>query len=373
MKGFFVISDISGYTEFLTESELSHASEIIQGIMKSMISQVTSPLKISNFQGDAILMYAPEEEIIVGQSLIHQIEQIYFSFQKHLQTTRFNTTCECKACSNTSKLDLKFFIHYGEYEIQKIGNREELIGTDIILIHRLMKNDVIEKTGIQAYALFTEKAANKLDLNGYCDTLIDHFEEVSNIGEIKIDVYSLKTAWEKYLASDTNRVVVDSEEDYVTIEHEIHFPPSVVWNYITKAELKKEWLQMTATVHTPSKKIKSESKGIYGKGSEYHCAHDSGDQDYRVVDWRPFHYMTVEGANPLFSFRQMTLLEPTEFGCKYTVRVIPHSKKAIRSFFNTRKAMKAQQMMQQLYNECHRLLPKYIEGHQKEIKVLNIN
>ena len=32
LKGFFVITDISGYTEYLTRSELDHANEILQSL-----------------------------------------------------------------------------------------------------------------------------------------------------------------------------------------------------------------------------------------------------------------------------------------------------------------------------------------------------
>jgi hypothetical protein len=316
-------------------------------------------------------MYAPDEQVIVRQSLIHQIEDIYFSFQKHLQSMHLNTNCQCKACINTNKLDLKFFVHFGEYELQKVGDREELIGTDVILIHRLMKNDVVEKTGIHAYALFTKKASDQLGLNKYCDSLVDHIEEISNIGEINITVFSLKKAWEKFLNSKNDQVIVDPNENFVTVEFDILAPPSVVWNYLISPDLKKQWLQMTEVIHitASTKKSKKGAHKTYGKGSEYHCAQGTGDFQYKVMDWRPFHYFTVEGVNAVFRFRQTYILEPTEFGCRYIVRLIPHSTGAIRSYFNRRKAMKVQEMFQQFYNECHPQLADFILKHQKKVKV----
>ena len=50
--------------------------------------------------------------------------------------------CRCNACRNINALDLKFFVHYGEFGIQRLDAHEELIGTDVNLIHRLLKNTV---------------------------------------------------------------------------------------------------------------------------------------------------------------------------------------------------------------------------------------
>ena len=41
----------------------------------------------------------------------------------------------------------------------------ELLGSDVILVHRLLKNDVIESTGIEAYALFTQRCVDVMDVD----------------------------------------------------------------------------------------------------------------------------------------------------------------------------------------------------------------
>ena len=50
-------------------------------------------------------------------------------------------------------LNLKSSPDYGDCVRHKIAGREELSGTDVIIVHRLMKNSVAETTGVQAYAL----------------------------------------------------------------------------------------------------------------------------------------------------------------------------------------------------------------------------
>ena len=163
-KGYFVITDISGYTEYLTGSELEHANEILQSLFDAQLKAVKHPFIISGFRGDAIFMYVPETNFVQSQSFLEALENFYIVFADTLQQMQYNTTCTCRACKNMSMLDLKMCIHYGEYLIQKLGDREELLGADVIVPHRMLKNHVIEKTGIKSYALFSDIAAQRLNL-----------------------------------------------------------------------------------------------------------------------------------------------------------------------------------------------------------------
>ena len=62
----------------------------------------------------------------------------------------------------------------------RIAGREELVGSDVIVAHRLLKNHVVERLEIPAYALFSEPcvAAMAVDpvalgMTGYRDTYDD--------------------------------------------------------------------------------------------------------------------------------------------------------------------------------------------------------
>src|SRR5690349_19335863 len=198
-KGYFIITDISGYTEYLTQSELDHAHEILQSLFDAQLAHIKFPLHISGFRGDAIFMYAPETDFINPQSLIETLENQYIVFSETLQQMILNTSCRCNACRNMNKLDLKMCIHHGEYLVQKLGDKEELLGADVIVPHRMLKNDVIEKTGVKAYAIFSVAAAAKLELKSLCDGLIPHVETYEHIGTVQIQVYNLRTVWENYL------------------------------------------------------------------------------------------------------------------------------------------------------------------------------
>jgi hypothetical protein len=54
------------------------------------------------------------------------MEHIYYDFQRQLALMKLNTSCTCKACANMASLDLKIFLHYGQYMLQQIGDRWDL-------------------------------------------------------------------------------------------------------------------------------------------------------------------------------------------------------------------------------------------------------
>jgi hypothetical protein len=285
-KGYFLITDISGYTEYLTKSELEHAHETLQSLFDAQLAHIKFPLHISGFRGDAIFMYVPETDFINPQSLVETLENQYIVFSETLQQMRLNTTCTCNACKNMNMLDLKASIHYGEYLVQKLGDKEELLGSDVIVPHRLLKNHVIEKTGIKAYAIFSEAAANKLNLKSLCNPLISLSETYEHLGEVQIQVHNLRTAWENYL--DEMRYIVNPDTAWIKIESDIPFPPSLIWDYITTPALEAPILGLESVKRT------DDLGGRTRPGANFHCAHVSGDFFNKVVDWKPFQYYTVQ-------------------------------------------------------------------------------
>jgi hypothetical protein len=72
---------------------------------------------------------------------------MYVAFCKAIKRLVLNNTCRCNACANISNLDLKFFIHYAAFGIQRVSEYDELVGSDVDLIHRLIKNSVAEGAG----------------------------------------------------------------------------------------------------------------------------------------------------------------------------------------------------------------------------------
>jgi hypothetical protein len=284
-KGYFIITDISGYTEYLTKSELEHAHATLQGLFDAQLAHLKFPLHISGFRGDAIFMYVPESEFINPQSLVEVLENQYIVFSETLQQMVLNTTCQCNACKNMKLLDLKAAVHYGEYMIQKLGDKEELLGADVIIPHRMLKNHVVEETGVTAYAIFSDTAANKLNLQNLCDPLIPHTETYEHLGEMHVHVHNLRSAWENYL--DEMRYVVNPDTAWIKIELDIPYPPILIWDYITTPALEAPILGLEYV------RREDDLGGRTRPGASFHCAHSSGDFFNKVMDWKPFKYFTT--------------------------------------------------------------------------------
>ncbi len=150
-----VIADISGYTSFLAGAELDHAQDILADLMSTVVTNVRPMFRLAKLEGDAAFVYAITESID-GPLLQDTIERCYFAFQRRLRDVRQASSCECNACVLVPKLDLKFVAHHGQVIRQRIASSEELVGSDVIVAHRLLKNSVEEATGIGAYALYTD-------------------------------------------------------------------------------------------------------------------------------------------------------------------------------------------------------------------------
>ena len=157
-----------------------------------------------------------------GQSLLDMIESTYASFRKALELMVLNTTCPCNACRNLPNLDLKFFVHFGSYMTQKLGNFTELVGNDVNLVHRLAKNHIKEKTGFKAYAAFTQSVMDALGLADFQNSLTPHRETFADVGEVQMYVHDMHKVWERL--KDRVRIEVRPEEALLIREYDVPRP-----------------------------------------------------------------------------------------------------------------------------------------------------
>ena len=125
-RGFILIADITGYRAYLNDSELEHAQGTLTELLELLIDHTRSPLIISRLEGDAVISYGFEAGFVSGQTLLETIENTYVDFRKAIELMVLNNSCQCNACANVSSLDLKFFVHFGSFVLQKIGDHDEL-------------------------------------------------------------------------------------------------------------------------------------------------------------------------------------------------------------------------------------------------------
>ncbi len=310
-QGFLIISDITGYSKYVNESELEHARDSLTALLNLLIRHTQSPLIISKLEGDAVFSYAPAGGFLQGQSLLDMIESTYASFRKALELMVLNTTCPCNACRNLPNLDLKFFVHFGSYMTQQMGNFTELMGNHVILVHRLAKNHIKEKTGFKAYAAFTQSVMDALGLAEFQNSLTPHRETFADVGEVQMYVHELHKVWERL--KNTVRIEVRPEEAGIILEFDFPVPPSILWDYLTKPEYR------TILLGASTLELRNQAQGRTAVDSSFYCYHGNMETRQLILDWRPFEQFTTDDFNPWGVTSSITYkLEPTQDGTHLT-------------------------------------------------------
>ena len=305
-QAYFIIADISGYTAYLTGTELAHAQDILTKLIQAIIDAYQPPIELVELEGDAVYVYLPGADA-PSQFVLDAIEDAYFAFARQRDGIATVAPCVCAACANVPVLDLKFVVHFGEFGLQRLAGRAKPVGPDVIVAHRLLKNHIAELMGLRAYVFFTDAALTRLGLDAEAHGMRRHSEEYEHLGIVSGAVVNLVTRWEEERALRRVRV----EPAAARCEHslEVPAPPEVVWAYLTRPVLRARW-----------------EPGQAGAAAGEHTSQDHGDPDRgrTVLDWRPFDYYTVHRAlgGPLAPpVTQTVQVAPTAGGtrvCWYT-------------------------------------------------------
>lgn len=163
-QGILLVSDISGYTEFVTHHarSASHARQVTVRLLKAIVAASSSPLSVAELEGDAVFFYAlgSEEELpAVASQVKHQIPRLFRAFAREIRLLESMSKCSCEACSNIGSLHLKQVVHAGEVAVEKIGRFEKLFGLAVIIVHRMLKNSV----RANEYLMLSEPAFSSFD------------------------------------------------------------------------------------------------------------------------------------------------------------------------------------------------------------------
>jgi uncharacterized protein YndB with AHSA1/START domain/class 3 adenylate cyclase len=312
----FLIADISGYTGYLADVELDHAQDILADLMGAVVTALRPGFRLAKLEGDAAFTYAPLEAID-GSMLLDTIERCYFGFRRRRRDVRQATSCECNACSRIPDLDLKFVVHHGEAIVQKVAGRQELLGSDVIVVHRLLKNEVVEQLGIGAYALFSQATIDASDLDPAALGMRSHTETYDRIGEVRAWAHDLGRRWQEEEAR--GRVLVTPEASVMALSVPVAVPPQVAWAFLTTPGQRMSWQPWVTEVT-----VKGATGGRRGPGSANHCMHGKDAVVEEILDWRPYDYVTDRTVldtpgGPVKALHTIEL-EPTTAGTTIHIR-----------------------------------------------------
>ena len=162
--GFLVLADLTGYTAYLSGSEIEHAPAIAGDLLETIVGRLEPPFRLAKFEGDAAFLFV-EDGRADGSLLLDAIEAAYLAFRRRLRSIDQATTCDCNSCRLAPRLDLKVFVHHGAFVWSRIAGRDELAGSDVIVAHRLLKGAGAAEARANGFALFTAAAVDALGLD----------------------------------------------------------------------------------------------------------------------------------------------------------------------------------------------------------------
>jgi len=184
-----LIADISGYTRFMMKNHTArvHAHGIISDLLAAVIKEVQMPLEVNKLEGDAMFMIAEKRNhdwADTGSGIGRRLEGFIAAFDTKLTELANSNICDCIACQQMVTLRLKIIGHYGTAVRANVAGFDELSGVDVIVLHRLLKNEV---SGSE-YILLTEPAFSFLSPPG---NYVAHRERYDDVGAIPLRLRAL--------------------------------------------------------------------------------------------------------------------------------------------------------------------------------------
>jgi len=196
--GFLVLADISGFTAFVTGTELEHGAEITGALLETVMHRLAPPLEIQELEGDAV--FAIGADRLVNSRLVPSaLMDAFRGFREVQRTMALDESCSCGACRETARLNLKVIAHHGRFVRQVVGGHARVAGPDVILAHRLLKNPV----NAAGYLLFTEPALERAGVDPMASGMERRLLSYAYLGEMPCFVADPEPGWQPTFAEAT--------------------------------------------------------------------------------------------------------------------------------------------------------------------------
>jgi len=186
-SGFLVLADISGFTAFVTATELEHGAEVTGVLLAGVMEALSPPLEIQELEGDAVFALGPDDAEGADRRFLEAFGRAFAAFGERRREISLDTSCACRACRGVLGLSLKLIVHHGSFLRQVVRGRSRVAGPDIILAHRFLKNDVEPTT----YVLFTGAAVERFGIDPVAAGMARYTGTYAHFGEVDCYVVSL--------------------------------------------------------------------------------------------------------------------------------------------------------------------------------------
>lgn len=158
-RAVLLIADMGGYTDYMSSHRMSLAhAEVNTARMLGKMIDAARGFDLIEVEGDAAFLSrqadARDPDTTVAEILGAAVA-MHRAFHLERQNVATNL-CPCAGCKEAGDLKLKFVAHVGDVATQTIRRRLNLVGIDVVLVHRLLKNPV----DIPEYVLLSEELYN---------------------------------------------------------------------------------------------------------------------------------------------------------------------------------------------------------------------
>jgi uncharacterized protein YndB with AHSA1/START domain len=292
-RGYLLIADLTGYTAYLSRGEIEHAPAIAGDLLETVVGRLEPPFRLAKLEGDAAFLYV-EDGRAEGSLLFDAIEAAYLAFRRRLRSIEQASACDCTACSAAPRLDLKFFLHHGEYVRTTIAGRDELAGASIIVVHRLLKGAAAAAAHApdgraSGFAVFTAQALAAIGIEAGTLGAIAGAEVIEHLGEVETQTVDLEGRWQA--EAGERRLVIGDAEAAFDVRVEVPADPATVWAHLTSPALRPRWEGPIVITETAP-------DGRRGVGTRAQCVTGRLATLEEIVDWQPYDHVGYRLAVP---------------------------------------------------------------------------
>ena len=322
-KSLLFLPDISGFTEFVQTTEKEHSQHVISELLEVLIEANSLELQLAEIEGDALFFYK-ENKVPSLEKLLAQVETMFTAFYSHLKLLEKNRVCPCNACSSAVNLELKIISHIGELQFINVQNIRKPFGTEVIEVHRLLKNSIESDN----YVLLSAELVEYIKLQkNYKSNLFDFIDgenqydgKTINYFYSKIDTKNLKLK----VFGQFKKVEFKTEPN-IKITKEFPISSSELLELITNYSYRHNWVKGVD-------KLEFKENEVTRIGSEHICVIGSKQLNFEVVTKEVKQNQLVFGelttSTPIVDeFYQFYILNPlTNNSCSLEVEVYWKSK-----------------------------------------------
>lgn len=272
-KSLLFIPDISGFTNFINNTEIEHSQHIISELIENIIDSDHLGMEVSEIEGDAVFFYKTNDVPDVAD-IYNLAKKMFINFHAHLKLYDKQRICQCGACSSASKLSLKFVAHSAEIGFTSIKNNNKPFGTDIVLIHRLLKNGIKNSEYILFTNFLLESSKYKTDLIEL-EQALDGSDNYNNYGEVDYK-YIPMTELHSHVPDPPPVILPLKAKNPIAFEFIFDLSLMESYAYLTNFNLKEKWNKNV-------KEFKYEKGKINRTGTKHTCVFDKGAAELESV------------------------------------------------------------------------------------------